>query len=170
MAGPDYKSTGGGANFQCLPDDPEYDPQAISNVPHSKLRSVFYTGRNLFSANIDQHQVPCTVCETDRRITKLMILAKTRCPSSEWVLEYRGFIMSSAEYHAEGNYITENYDKMSYVCVDGKAESVTSKATGLWSGQLLYAVTVSCSGDGALANCPPYLSDGRALSCVVCSK
>ena len=89
MTGPDHKSSGGGANYQCLPDDPEYDPQAISNVPHSKLRSVFYDGRDLFSPNIDQHQVPCTVCETDRRITKLMIPAKTRCPTSEWVSRRR---------------------------------------------------------------------------------
>ena len=170
MTGPDHKSSGGGANYQCLPDDPEYDPQAISNVPHSKLRSVFYDGHDLFSPNIDQHQVPCTVCETDRRITKLMIPAKTRCPTSEWVLEYKGYIMSSAEYHVVGNYIKDGSDKMSYVCIDAKAESVTSKQTGLWSGHHLYAVTASCSGDGALANCPPYLSDGRALSCVVCSK
>ena len=73
MAGPDHKSTGGGANYQCLSNDPEYDPQALSSVPFSKLRSVLYNGFSLFSPNIEQHQVPCTVCETDRRITKLMI-------------------------------------------------------------------------------------------------
>ena len=172
MTGPDHKSTGGGANFQCLPNDPEYDPQAITNVPHSKLRSVIYSynGQNLFSTDIVQHQVPCTVCEADQRMTKLMIPAMNRCPSSEWVLEYKGYLMSSAEHQTDGRYVDNSYDKMSYVCVDAKPESVKSKPSGSWSGHILYAVTVSCSGDGALGNCPPYLSDGRALSCVVCSK
>ena len=76
-----------------------------------------------------------------------MIPAKSRCPSSEWVLEYKGYIMSSAEHFSADRYVKDSYDKSSYVCIDANPESVTSKPVGTLSGQILYAVTVSCSGD-----------------------
>ena len=172
MTGPDYRSAGGGSNYQCLPDDPEYDGRAPSSVPHSKLRSVFYQigfSEQMLGKSLHMHRAPCVVCETEQRSTKLMIPAKTRCPNNDWVLEYKGYIMSSAEHHGDDRYVSTEYYRGQYICVDENSESVTSKS-GSWDGAIIYPVTVSCSGDGALSNCPPYLSDGRALSCVVCTK
>ena len=77
--------------------------------------------------------------------------------------------MSSAEHHSDSRYVSDRHYRDQYICVDGNSESVTSKP-GSYDGAVIFPVTVSCSGDGALSNCPPYLSDGRALSCVVCTK
>ena len=174
MTGPDYRSAGGGTNYQCLPDDPEYDSRAPSGVPHSKLRSTIYQTdyvKTIFDTDVHRHRVPCAVCETQQRSTKLILPAKTRCPSSGWVTEYKGYLMSPAEHHRNQEFVSGEQFRTSYVCVDTHPESLTSKPISAgWSGSILYSVSVSCSGDGALANCPPYLSDDRALSCVVCTK
>ena len=100
-----------------------------------------------------------------------MIPAKTRSPNSDWVIEYKGFLMSAAEHDREQGFYTDRHFRTSYVCVDDKPESATSKPiTGSWFGALLQPVSASCSGDEALVNCPPYLSDDRELSCVIFTK
>ena len=170
MTGPEYRSAGGGTNYQCLPNDPEYNPNAMSNVPYNKLRSAEYRADNLFGKSVQQHIIPCAVCEARRRVSQVMIPAKTRCPSSDWVLEYGGYLLSAAEHYGGDKFVDNAHYRSSYVCVDQDPESYTSKPATDVSGQLLYAVTVACSGDGALPNCPPYMPGGRALSCVVCSK
>ena len=100
-----------------------------------------------------------------------MIPAKTRCPNSDWVIEYKGFLMSAAEHGKEQGFNTDRHFRTSYVCVDDKPESATSKPiTGSRFGALLYPVSASCLCDETLVNCPPYLSDDRALSCVIFTK
>ena len=174
MTGPDFRSEGGGSNYQCLPGDPEYDARAPSGVPYSKLRPAFYDTnlvRDIFGASFYRHRIPCAVCETQLRTAKLMIPAKVRCPNSDWVIEYKGFIMSAAEHRKDQGFFIDDHFRTSYVCVDDKPESVASKpASGSFFGGLLHPVSAACSGDETLANCPPYLSDDRALSCVICTK
>ena len=51
MAGPDYRSSGGGSNYQCLPEDPRYGHMATA--VRSSLRAVKYalsdnTNKNVF--------------------------------------------------------------------------------------------------------------------------
>ena len=41
MTGLDYVSSGGGANYQCLPEDPEYSSYRIP-APMSSLRNTLY--------------------------------------------------------------------------------------------------------------------------------
>ena len=176
MAGPDLRSSGGGSNYLCLPDDPSYDPQAPKGAVYSFLSSAQYEVRKssyIFSKIflIFQHYVPCAVCETEQCTSQLMIPATTRCPSNDWVLEYKGYLMTSASHYGNGTEIKTEHFRGSYVCVDSEAEAKPSPAVGGWvEGVTLYAVSASCAGSGALKNCPPYKGDTTALSCVVCSK
>ena len=41
MAGPDISSNGGGSNYQCLPDDPEYSSYRVP-ATMSSLRNIVY--------------------------------------------------------------------------------------------------------------------------------
>ena len=119
MTGPDYRSAGGGSNYQCLPDDPEYDGKAPSGVPCGKLRPAIYDTSDvpkMFGASFSRHRFPCAVCESQMRATKLMIPAKMRCPNSDWVIEYKGFLMSAAEHDKEQGFNTDRHFRTSYVC------------------------------------------------------
>ena len=167
MANSDFSSSGGGSNYQCLPEDPSYSDKTTSNVPGPTLRAVKYAhvDANVFGKDLIKHRVPCAVCETNERVAQLMIPAETNCPSSDWSLEYRGFVMSEQESSDRGS--------TSYICVDENPESLTTNSAEVaedWNGGFLYPVTVACSGRGNIYNCPPYRSDRSALSCVVCSK
>lgn len=168
MAGSDHRSSGGGANFQCLPDDPEYSSTKIEATA-SSLRLVQYVE----TPNLVHHRVPCVACEAEQRLTMIMIPAKTRCPSSDWNLDYRGHLMTELETNGgePDNFTAADIrGPRSFVCVDEHAESLTSKPVDSWIGGVLHAVRAGCTGGGALMNCPPYKSDNSALSCVVCSK
>ena len=172
MANSDYRTPGGGTNYLCLPSDPEYDSYAPDNVPHTVLTRVWYETQenlNAFPNPTFQHLAPCAVCESDQRVTKVMIPAAVRCPNSDWVLEYKGYVMSMVDTHTDGTFVKGEYFSTSYVCVDQKAESLTSKPNTDWSGSPLYLSRAQCTGAGALGSCPPYKS-GKALSCVVCTK
>ena len=179
MAGPDLRSSGGGSNYLCLPDDPSYDPQAAKGAVYSFLSSAQYEviqSPNIFGKKFStvEHYVPCVACETQQRAPQIMIPAATLCPSDDWVLEYKGYLMTSATHVGSNDdsvIIKGKHSRDSYVCVDGKAEAIPSPAVGDWiQGVTLYAVSASCTGSGALKNCPPYKGDTTALSCVVCSK
>ena len=177
MANSDYRTPGGGSNYLCLPSDPEYESYAPDNIPHSVLTRVWYeTGRNrdAFSNPTSNLLAPCAVCGSDLRVTKVMIPAKVSCPSDDWVLEYKGYIMSMADTHTtdaagQSRFVKGEYFSTSYVCVDQKAESLTSKPSADWRGSPIYLSRAQCTGAGALESCPPYRA-GKALSCVVCTK
>ena len=177
MANSDYRTPGGGSNYLCLPSDPEYESNAPDNIPHSVLTRVWYeTSRNrdAFSNPTSNLLAPCAVCESDLRVTQVMILAKVSCPSDDWVLDYKCYIMSMADTHTtdaagQSRFVKGEYFSTSYVCVDQKAESLTSKPSADWSGSPIYLSRAQCTGAGALGSCPPYKA-GKALSCVVCTK
>ena len=133
---------------------------------------------NVFGKDLTKHRVPCAVCEANKRVAQLMIPAQTRCPSSDWSLEYRGYVMSEAE-SSQHSVSPDDFSMVSdrgptsYICVDENPESLTTNSAEVaedWNGGFLYPVTVACSGRGNIYNCPPYKSDRSALSCVVCSK
>ena len=99
-----------------------------------------------------------------------MIPAKTSCPSSDWTLEYNGFIMSQAEHDGQGvtDLFSDAHYATSYVCVDSDPETLGDYVPHN-EGSLIYLVVADCSGRGALKGCPPY-KQGPALPCVVCTK
>lgn len=100
----------------------------------------------------------------------------TQCPTSEWVLEYNGYLMSEIEHtnNKPDNFDqTRNRASVDYICLDRNAESLTSNERPqevIHGGAVINPVDADCSGVGGLTNCPPYHGNNLALACVVCSK
>ena len=107
VAVPDHGASGGGSNYMCLPADPEYHPNSPNNVLSATIFRVWYEIDNNLDKlpNLHRDSVPCAVCESDQRLTQLMMPAKTRCPTSDWVLEYSGFLMSSPTQYINANWL-----------------------------------------------------------------
>ena len=148
---------GGGANYLCMPDNPQY--------------STYVRGVNDFSTvygteywysfppppqyqHIHHHNVPCAICHVQERGSLLMIPARKDCPNS-WTKEYEGELMSSYK---------SNYRSM-FECVDRDAKSVPGSAASQSRPAYFVNVEASCSG---LA-CSPY-DPQKELLCVVCTK
>ena len=144
---------GGGANYVCLPKIPQYlstnEPSWYSRMYGTEFENV----HNIFPENHD-HDVPCAVCYTSTKSVKLMIPARTSCPSS-WTIEYKGYLM--ANHH---NYKSNKV----YECVDENPESIDGSGADD-DGSLFYFTVSTCNG----LPCPPYVNN-RAITCVVCTK
>ena len=107
-----YDHTGGGANYVCLAKDPQYlntnDPSSGSLMYGTEFKvGHIFSGKH-------HHNAPCAVCYTSTKSVKLMIPARTSCPSS-WTIEYKGYLM--AEHHTHKN-------NRVYECVDENPESI----------------------------------------------
>ena len=149
-----FTQSGGGGNYQCLPNNPEYGQYAPGVQSRAPIYGVEYQldgGSPLPS--IFQHNVPCAVCHVSTRAAVLMIPAWRHCPS-QWTLEYTGYLMT--EHHS--------HSKATYECVDKDAESVPGSHADT-NGGLFYHVEANCNG---LA-CPPY-DPQKELTCAVCTK
>ena len=185
MASPDLLSAGGGSNYLCLPTQPSYHTNSIEANQCSYISRVWYSLESVRQQTREQtalryHTVPCTVCETEKQLTSLMIPAMSQCPNSDWTLEYSGYLMSSPThyhpsdpYHKPGSPRNKNF-RTNYACVDENYESYDNIASSAksFSGSPLYFVQAECrqtSGSGSLLRCPPF-STKKALACVVCSK
>ena len=178
MAGSAYFADGGGSNYQCLTTDPEYDSKSYTlRYAVAQIRPMQYetaAGPNMFGSGLLYEYVPCVACETEQRITQVTIPGATRCPSSDWTLDYQGFVMSERVFGDESQVLdVPGRGRGSFVCIDSKAENSPSpmKSVGQWNGGVLYPVSVDCWSDigSPLLPCPPYRNN-TALSCVVCSK
>ena len=147
-----WDQSGGGANYLCLPKVPQYLSTAVPPV-HSYLYGAEYRTKNsIFSKH--SHSVPCAVCYTSTKSTKIMIPAQTTCPKS-WTTEYVGYLMTD-HYNHKRNAVHE--------CVDRNPESIPG-SEGDSGIALLYFVLGTCTG----LPCPPYVNN-RAITCVVCTK
>ncbi len=146
---------GGGADYLCLPKDPEYSAYQAGDYSHGNyLYGVEYdTWRPGPFHSVHNHNAPCAVCYTRVRDVVLMLPAKITCPPN-WTLEYSGYLMS--EWY--------NHYRTSYKCVDKDPESVPGSATNDNYVQFLLT-EVNC---GALP-CPPYDSQ-KEVTCAVCTK
>ena len=110
--------------------------------------------RPISSPTLHNHNVPCAVCYTSRRTSKLMIPAKITCPSS-WTQEYIGYLMAAYESQKKSTV---------YECVDKDAEAVPGSVANT-DGALFYHVVATCNG----ILCPPYVTT-KTLTCTVCTK
>ena len=151
--GSHYTQTGGGANYVCLPKDPQYLSTNNPAIGYSFMYGTEYQIGNVFPGK-NGHNVPCAVCYTSTKSVKLVIPARTSCPSS-WTIEYKGYLMT--EHHNHKN-------NRVYECVDENSESIDgSQASSLYA--LMYLIVSTCDG----LPCPPYLNK-RPITCVVCTK
>ena len=149
--GSGHQQSGGGANYVCLPKDPQY---MSTHVPAaSYMYGAEYESVNGIFSDKEDHDAPCAVCYISTKTVKLMIPARITCPSS-WTIEYKGYLM--APYHDQKNTV--------YECVDENAESVPGSSANT-NGALLYFTVSTCTG----LPCPPYVNN-RVITCVVCTK
>ena len=149
-----YYNQGGGAEYLCLPDEPNY--LRYANGVQSE-RSYLYGAeyepwQSAPLSAVGNHNVPCAVCYASTRGTVMMIPGKTVCPFS-WIREYYGYLMAN-QY---------NFRRTKHECIDHSPQSIPGSASNT-DGALFYHVEDRCRGI-----CPPY-TDGRELTCTVCTK
>eukprot|EP00058_Branchiostoma_floridae_P027478 XP_002612969.1 hypothetical protein BRAFLDRAFT_74754 [Branchiostoma floridae] len=174
-AGAHYTHAGGGANYLCLPKDPEWgNHQDGFSGTNSYLYGAEYETYNQppfvgtyicicvledsrFSrykrSGLHDHDVPCAVCHVSGRSAHLMIPGRKTCKGDGWVAEYSGYLM--AEYHG--------HPRTEWVCMDSEPEKGGTPVNQ--NGALFYTVEGRCG----VLECPPYV-DGREITCVVCTK
>ena len=156
-AGSFWNEKGGGTNYLCLPEQPQYSTYTAGvQGGRAHLYGTEYhttSGNDGPLRSFNSHNVPCAVCYTSTRGTVVMIPARLTCPSS-WTREYYGYLM--ADYY--GHYRTM------FECVDQSPESVPGSAANT-NGALFYHTEVKCNG----IPCPPYDTQ-KEVTCVVCTK
>ncbi|XP_053404686.1 uncharacterized protein LOC123553879 isoform X2 [Mercenaria mercenaria] len=159
-AGSWYDHYGAAINLQCLPINPVWGRYT------DKAGAAFMYGME-FQETLDglmdmsnapkpltNHNVPCAVCRSKKRITSLMVPAMYDCFDG-WHLEYRGYLMAGSHSAKSGT---------QYICVDEAPEADESGYRDE-NGAMLYRVTGQC---GSLP-CPKYVQN-RELPCAVCTK
>ena len=148
-----FNQEGGGANYLCMPKDPEYSTTLSYRGGvdgHATIYGAEYQGPLQGSHD---YNVPCAVCYVSTRPTVIMIPAKASCPSS-WTREYYGYIMTEQNIH----------HRSMFECVDRDQEAFPASQTNC-NGALFYHVEASCNG----LPCDRY-DPNKELNCVVCTK
>ena len=147
-----YNQEGGGANYLCMPKDPEYTLRNRGGVNnHARVYGSEYEGP---IHGTHDHNVPCAVCCVSARSKILMIPAKTGCPPN-WTREYYGYIMTEYKTHK----------RTMFECVDKDQESLSGSHANT-NGVLFHHVEADCNTG---LPCPPYNTE-KELNCVVCTK
>ena len=103
---------------------------------------------------LQDHNVPCAVCQSLSRDMLMMVPAKNVCYPG-WHMEYNGYLVSSYYAHAASK---------DFECLDHNPETDQSGYRNE-NGALMYRVVGSC---GSLP-CPAYI-EAKVLTCVVCTK
>ena len=152
-----WSSTGGAANYICMPSDPEYSAFQPGFQGHSPVTWIEYeTPENGLKSNLLHHSAPCASCYVSSRGATIMIPAKMTCPTS-WTKEYDGYLMSTS--------VSSPHYRTEFVCVDGNAGALPGSAGDSANAGMFYFTEASC--DGML--CGPYVGE-KELTCVVCTK
>ena len=184
-AGAHVLHTGGGYNYQCLHNAPEYAETAAgqSNTGARLYRVEYETANKGLSRlwGVDGSSVPCVVCQAVGALSTMMQPGDATCPQG-WSVEYDGYVMSSPSYHS-----LAGAQRTEYVCLDQDAEVVeTGQGTGALSARFspveVYADTRATANDhipGNSNSIPGYStfaastrkwSSGHELACKICSK
>ncbi len=151
-AGTFYTLSGGGANYLCMPKDPEYKSNLTyrSGVQdHSRVHGVEYQSQ----IKSNDHNVPCAVCHVSDRSAIITIPAKYSCPPT-WTREYCGYLMAEGKWHK----------RTSFQCVDEEMKVLPGSQADT-NGALFYHIEADCNG----LPCRPY-NTHQELNCVVCTK
>ena len=159
VAGSWFGHSGGGANYLCLPETPEYFA-AYRHHPGtqhwSPIYGTEYELQQTSTGSSHNYNVPCAVCDASTRNRVLMFPARWHCPDSTWTREYYGYLM--AAHHAS------NHHRTMFECVDRAMEGVPGSRYNT-NGAVFYHVEATCNG----IPCPPY-DDQKELTCAVCTK
>ena len=147
---------GGGANYLCMPQDPEYSTTLTYRDGVQGAAYVYGTEYQSPLQGLDNHNVPCAVCYVSIRPTVVMIPAKASCPPT-WTREYYGYLMVNNRIFA----------RTTFECVDAEQESPLPDSAAEANGALFYHVEADCGTAGL--PCLPY-NNHQELNCVVCTK
>ena len=148
-----YTHTGGGVNYLCLHNDPQWPDVTTSNFESGdRIYGVEYETLTGIDSSTYNDDAPCAVCHVDGRGDDLMIPGQRSCPQN-WTKEYEGLLVTSHYSHK----------KSTFVCLDRNPEVVAGGEEDK-NGGLFYTVQAAC---GSLP-CPPYVS-GFEIACVVCT-
>ena len=92
VAGSEHGNKGGGANYQCLHTEPEYNLYSSSGGSTSLISGAEYESYSygIFPNAAFQQNVPCARCYTQRSAV-VMIPSRRGCPTG-WTKEYEGKI------------------------------------------------------------------------------
>ncbi len=154
--GKQFKETGSGSNYLCLPETPEYDAYTADET--SSRAHIVSTEYQIIDftpfEGLNNQDVTCAVCHSNQGRNLLMIPALNTCPDA-WTTEYSGYLMATRH----------NMQGTEYVCVDRNPE--TKPEAGYDRGALLYPVEARCLPDGNLV-CNIY-HKGAVLTCAVCT-
>jgi len=161
-----YTVTGGGHDYLCLSDTPQYDSQALNADLHSGLhgaeywfgtdytKNYPYSNENNNNQDINQKTAPCVMCYTPRTDVA-MISGMRDCPG-DLTPEYTGYIATN-DFRE-----TSSAD---FICID-RAPEVAKIDGNPKSGEArLMPVRVIC---GTLP-CPNPYQGLKAVPCAVCS-
>ncbi len=92
-----YTHTGGGTDFLCLPEMPEYwDVYQPGSYNHGYLYGAEYQWNTTPLPGMYNFNPPCVVCYDLR--TTMVIPAAITCPE-DWTLEYNGYLTSERHNH-----------------------------------------------------------------------
>src|SRR6218665_529951 len=160
-AGNWFNDQGGGSNYLCLPESPEWG-RTIAGVQGggSYIHGVEYEMQEAHSPFLTTNNgdiqlltlnAPCSLCQVTGRSTQIMIPPRRTCPAG-WYLQYRGYLVTSHRSHR----------KQDYICLDEAPEAIHGSHRND-EGALFYQVEAVC---GSLS-CPPYVNGGE-IACIVC--
>ena len=153
--GTHHSYSGGGANYLCMPDDPDHLQYQSGVQGDNYVAGVEYEYASHPSlSSFINHNVPCAVCYVAIRSVAVMIPAKTQCPTN-WTLEYIGYLMAEHRGHS----------RTMYKCVDKDPESIPGLNSDSSPQVHFYLVEPSCNS----LSCPPY-DDEKELTCAVCTR
>ena len=160
-AGSLWNDRGGGANYLCVPEQPQYlSYTSGTQSGRAYLYGAEYetggshSGDNGPFHSVAEHNVPCAVCYTSTRGTVVMIPARYTCPSS-WTREYYGYLMANFWAH----------QRTMFECVDRFPQTVPGSIADR-DGASFYHTEVKCNRG---IPCLPYVAQ-KEVTCVVCTK
>jgi len=108
MAGHHPAHGGGGSNYLCLPEEPQWKNHTDTTPPsgllygveyytHAAHGSFFSRVNNADGSSFHRKSAACAVCYVAQRSASVMIPASTRCPGG-WTQEYGGYLMAEHSY------------------------------------------------------------------------
>ena len=145
----------------CTTDKPQYLSSTVPKYSSSDI-ALSYLSETEYQVpgfgSINNHNVPCAVCYTSQRSSKLMIPGRITCPQS-WTEEYEGYLMTERDH-------PNHKHTMVYECVDKNGEYAPGGQGGNGHTARFNLVGAVCN---AGLPCPPYVAN-RPITCVVCTK
>ena len=150
-----YRS-GGGANYLCMPDTPEYSSTLTYRAGVQNYSPIHGAEYQYPIVGSNDHNVPCALCHVSSRSVLIVIPAMASCPS-DWTREYYGYLMSAYQ----------SQKRSTFVCVDESMESIPDSQADT-SGALFYHTEAHC-GTGLPCTDTTY-NNHKELNCVVCTK